>query len=150
MGKESQPRPGGRRWYRPIDCERFQLHPFFDEPPAPIPQRPVEETISGFMKELGLQQSLRAQELIEAWPSLVGRQIAARARPGPVERGVLIVYVNSSPWLQELSRFAQRQILEKVHARFGNREIRSIRMLLDPDLQEPPPTQPSRFRRRGE
>ena len=95
----------------------------------------MADLVAGTLKEAGCEQDLRHHRILEAWPALVGPDIARRARPGPVDNKTLTIYVTSSAWLHELSRYGQRQILTKLQHQFGPQTIRNVRLLLDPDLQ---------------
>ena len=56
-------------------------------------------------------------EIVEAWPGLVGTQIAANAWPARVTRdGTLVVNAADSIWAFELGQQA-----EEIHARLGER-----------------------------
>jgi predicted nucleic acid-binding Zn ribbon protein len=84
------------------------------------------------MESLGLAGEAMQQALIAEWPSLVGPQVAQHARPGRLDRKVLHLFIDSSPWLSELSRYGQKQILENLQRRFGAAAISGIRLQLDP------------------
>ncbi len=126
-------RPGYRRYYGRLERERFGLS-WEAQPPAPDKEVELGGLVPSILKSMGLEQDLWQKQLFEDWVSLVGPQIAKNARPGQVEGGTLAVYVTSSAWLSELSRFAKPQILKKLQAQFGAKRIRSIRLQLDPDL----------------
>jgi hypothetical protein len=119
--------------YREIDRERFGLRN--EPPPSPDHTAPLKQLVPGFLKVLKIEEGLWEQQLMEQWAELVGPQLAGRARPGKVERKVLMVYVTSSAWLQELNRFGRPQILKNLQAAFGADRVRDIRLVLDPDLR---------------
>lgn len=56
------------------------------------------------------------QQVLAAWPELVGPAVAAQTRPWALRAGVLQVGVSSSPWVQTLM-FERLRILEKLNAR---------------------------------
>lgn len=95
----------------------------------------IGDLISGVMKDLGLEQRLWERAITEEWPTLVGRQVAAHTRPGPLERGTLVVFVRHSTWLAELRHCGMQEILLNLQKRFGADRIRAVRLQLDP---EPP------------
>ena len=128
-------RPGYRRYYGIVDRERFGL-PWGAEPPAPKNEIEVGGLVPGILRNMGLEQELWQKQLFEEWVSLVGPQIARNARPGQVEGTILTVYVTSSVWLNELSRFAKPQMVQKLKAKFGANRIRGIRLQLDPDVNK--------------
>lgn len=133
MSRHPHRRPGYRRWYSTLERERFGLTWELDPPPPPS-DLSVPGLVNKALQGFGLDQDLWHRQILEAWPEMVGPDITRRARPGRIENRVLTVYVTSSAWLSELSRFGQRQILAKLQARFGPDRIRSVRLALDPDL----------------
>jgi predicted nucleic acid-binding Zn ribbon protein len=133
MAPNRQRRPGYRRRFSPINQERFGVS-WDQEPPAPDRTRDLAELVTGVLKEAGCAQHLQHQQILDAWPTLVGPDIARRARPGPIENQTLAIYVTSSAWLNELARYGQRQILAKIQHQFGPKIIRNVRLQLDPDL----------------
>ncbi|MFH0982921.1 MAG: DUF721 domain-containing protein [Planctomycetota bacterium] len=93
----------------------------------------IGDIIPGVMKQLGLDKHLWEQAILSEWPALVGPQVAAHTRPGRIERGTLFVFVSHSTWLNELSRYGKKEMLENLQKRFGADKIKSIRLQLDPD-----------------
>lgn len=74
------------------------------------------EALAGYLQRSGLQERVERAGVIEAWPSLVGDQIAAVTSPESVSPdGVLRVRVASAPWAAELSLMTPK-ILAKVNA----------------------------------
>jgi predicted nucleic acid-binding Zn ribbon protein len=86
------------------------------------------------LKELGLDEEVWEMTLAREWEALVGPQVAAHTRPGPVRYRTLTVFVVHSVWLHELGRFgARKQLLANLQERFGRHRIRDLRLALDPD-----------------
>ena len=127
------------RWA--LERDRFHLEP---GRPQPIPDSTskMADLVSGFMKEVGLEDKRWHQALLNEWPALVGAQVAQRARPGRIQNRVLTIFVTSPVWLNELSRYSKPQMLKNLQARFGANLIRDIRLQPDPDVQKPPPRNP--------
>jgi predicted nucleic acid-binding Zn ribbon protein len=122
-------RPYSRgRWA--VEKERFQIQ---GDPAPAFHDAPLSDLLTDVMKRLRIDDQFWIRKLSEDWPSVVGEQVARRTRPGQVQRQTLVVFVESSVWLAELSRFAQKQILENVQKHAGNAKIRTIRLQLDPE-----------------
>ena len=124
-----------RRQYRKgrweVQRERCRLA----DPAPPSPScdaSPLGTFIPQLMKRLGLAEQHWVGRLEEAWPGLVGDAVAGHTRPGRLEHGVLVVFVDSSVWLSELSRYGRGEMLASVRRRFGSRKISNIRLQLDP------------------
>jgi predicted nucleic acid-binding Zn ribbon protein len=87
------------------------------------------------MKKLGLESQQWLDTLENEWGAVVGEDVAKHARPGRFEDGHLVVFVDSSVWMSELSRYGKDKILNNIRERFGTKKIRSISLQLDPDWQ---------------
>ena len=88
-------------------------------------------------RSLGLpQEDAAAMRIESAWPGAVGPDVAAHARPGPVEGGTLTVFVKGSVWLSELRREARTALLPKLREAMsrdgGTCPVRAIRVAPDP------------------
>ena len=65
----------------------------------------------------GIDDQVRARQVIAEWADLVGPRIAQRTRPAEVKERVLIVEVATSAWLHELTLLRPQllaQLLERV------------------------------------
>lgn len=65
--------------------------------------------------------------LRRAWASLVGTDVARRARPDALAAGTLTVLVDNSPWLHELT-LRTEAMRQRIAERFP--EVRSLRFAL--------------------
>lgn len=111
--------------------QRERHHLDRDTPPETGQSTSLAEVIPSVVKELGLADEVLHRALLDEWTTLVGPQVAQHAHPGRLERRVLCIFVDSSAWLSELSRYGQKQLLANLQKRFGD-AIRSVRLQLDP------------------
>jgi predicted nucleic acid-binding Zn ribbon protein len=118
------------RWE--VTRERFRIPEM--APPAPDRSVHIGTVVSAVMKSLGLDDRLWQRELDAEWPELVGKMVATHARPGSIEGNRLIVFVDNSVWLAELSRYRRTELLKVLQRRFGQK-ISDVILRLDP---EPP------------
>ena len=117
------------RWR--VERERHQLT---DENPASrTSETRIDNVVAGLLRRLGVADSVWLRELEESWPRLVGGPIAAHTRPGRYDKGVLTIYVDSSVWLSELSRFSQKELLQRLQSAFTRERIRAVRLQMDPE-----------------
>jgi predicted nucleic acid-binding Zn ribbon protein len=79
------------------------------------------------MKELGLGERLRADEILGAWREVVGEFVAKHSAPQQLKAGVLYVSVLQPTVHFELDRVWKRDILDKLKKRFGSRTVREIK-----------------------
>jgi len=128
MAKRQTYNPG--RWQ--VERERGQIG--LHKPPPPYDRTAsLGSVIPGVMKRLGLEVDAWLQELGEEWGTLVGAGVARHARPGRVQKNNLVVFVDSSVWLNELARYGKDELLANLQKRFGRDKVRSLSFQLDPD-----------------
>lgn len=60
------------------------------------------------------------------WDSVVGKTIAEHAQPSTIKKGVLVVKVSDSVWLQELE-FKAKEIKERLNGKLQSEPIKKIR-----------------------
>ncbi len=70
----------------------------------------------------------------DTWRRLVGDRVARRTEPGPLSGGVLVIYVASAPWAQELSLLTN-ELLERLHTL--KLTITSVRFRVRQQIQGP-------------
>ena len=102
-------------------------------PRADPDPRPLGELLPDVMRRLGLEHVQWSVRLERDWAELAGPAVALHARPGTVRDGILTVFVDSSVWLSELSRFGRRPLLARLQAAYGADDVRDVRFRLDPD-----------------
>lgn len=87
---------------------------------------PVKEALRRLTASLGIARKLGEYEVITSWEELVGEQIARVTKPERIERGILVVSVDSAPWRTELS-MRRLEIVEHINHAVGRRVIKEIR-----------------------
>ena len=114
----------------------------FERNPARLPLPPFKDgelvgaAALRVMRALDLPQEDAAAALVERlWPEAAGPDVAAHARPGALQGGVLHVRVRGSAWLAELRREAPAGILPKLREAFAKIgapcPVRSLRVVPD-------------------
>lgn len=87
------------------------------------------ERIGGLLKQVfgarGMEERLNRYQAWLIWDQVVGKQIAARARPLRFRQGVLEVQVDHPVWMQQL-QMLKPQILEKLNRQLPNAKIEDI------------------------
>ncbi len=109
-----------------MDKVRYHL----DKPPAP--NRDFK-SVADILKDVvgGLEQPTQENVLIlrEAWPKLVGAQIAKHSEPGFIKDFKLFVFVDHPGWMPELERL-KRPLLIKLQSSYRELRIRQLQFLL--------------------
>lgn len=118
------------RWQ--VERERCQIP---DARPRSRQSEPVRmgDIVAGALKQLGPNASTWVRGLESEWLELVGTPLARHARPGKYREGNLVVFVDSSTWLNEIKRYHQATMLAKLRARFGEDRIKSLVVQVDPE-----------------
>lgn len=90
----------------------------------------IGDALRGFLKSSGLETRVSQAEVIPKWKSLVGPQIAAVTEPLLVNsEGTLLVAVQSSAWMSELS-LMEPQLLRAINKDKRSGAIKKIRFRL--------------------
>ena len=92
----------------------------------------VAKIVPEVLRRLGLEDQEWLGQLGDEWSKLAGDAVAKHSRPGRVQQGNLVVFVDSSVWLSELARYGKAVLLANVQKRFGNERIKSVSFQLDP------------------
>jgi len=128
--RRGRSKKGRGKWQ--VERERHQLDQsrpdvFFKD------ASPIGEMIPRLMKKIGLEDEQWLETLSMEWARLVGEAVARHTRPGRFKKRELTVFVDSSVWLNELSRYGRKEMLAKLRERFGKGKITSISLKLDPE-----------------
>ncbi len=125
MEQPRNSRPNRDRW----DMDKVRYH--LDHPPAP--KRDIrhvgdilKDVVEGF--DQPVQENVRV--LREAWPKLVGAQIAKHCEPGFIKDFALHVFVNHPGWMPELER-QKRILLQKLQGNYREMRIRRLNFILE-------------------
>lgn len=76
----------------------------------------VDRVLSEVLEEAGVLRQVQRMEVLDAWPELVGEQLARVTKARAVDGGRLIVEVQSSAWLMELNMM-RGDFLRRVNER---------------------------------
>ncbi|MBS3982887.1 MAG: DUF721 domain-containing protein [Dethiobacter sp.] len=94
---------------------------------------PIEQLLAKTLRKLPNAKKIKGQMLIDAWPDVVGLQIAAKAKAIMFENGILFVWVRDSVWAQHLllqkrqivgslNKAVRTNILTNIHYQVGGKE----------------------------
>ena len=89
--------------------------------------RAPADLLPKLMQQLGLNERLRENEVIEAWKHIVGDFIAVHSAPVSLRDGVLFVRVLQPTLHYQFETISKTEILRKLKQRFGGRTIRDLR-----------------------
>ena len=122
-------RKGGGKWQ--IERERCRISDW--KPPHAFREaEPVDGALMRVMGGLGIREESFGTDVAERWTEVVTGPIAQHTRPGGLDGTRLVVFVDSSVWLSELSRFGKKKLLEKIQKVWGADRIQDITLRMDP------------------
>lgn len=87
----------------------------------------IHQVLHGCRKD-SIQQ---LTQICSLWNHAVGEVIAKNAQPAALKEKVLIVHVNSSPWIQQL-QFLKREIVEKINQASEQEILEDIKFKIGP------------------
>ena len=88
----------------------------------------ISDALVDFLRESGLEKSVLAVQVEEAWPRVMGPMVAQLTRSVEVKDGMLIVRVSSAALKAQLfeNRF---ELVRKLNEAVGAEAIRDCRIL---------------------
>jgi len=114
-----------------VNRERFQLTDH--EPTLEGVTVPIHEVITSVFGNIDANDRSWLRELEKEWSVLIG-PAADHARLGRFNRKMLVIYVDSSVWLNELVRYERAGMLARLQKRFGAERIKGIRFQAEPGV----------------
>jgi len=110
-----------------MDKIRYHL----GKPPPPNREiRAIDSILKDVLDGLEQPQSENILILRDAWPKLVGAQIAKHSEPGFIKEFALYVFVDHPGWMPELERI-KRPLLMKLQSSYRELRIRKLNLLLE-------------------
>lgn len=88
--------------------------------------KPLGDVLPKVLAKVRIEQRLSESQIVEVWKRTIDPVLTAHARPVSLAKGTLFVSVDSSPWLSEIVRYRQREILEKMQLAVGRDVVKKI------------------------
>lgn len=89
----------------------------------------IGHALSSFLKGTRLDRRLHEQQVVLAWPRLVGPEVAAHSTATQLRRGMLWVTVSGSTWVQHI-QFLKPKIQSALRQEFPEIPVRDIRCVV--------------------
>jgi predicted nucleic acid-binding Zn ribbon protein len=87
----------------------------------------IGSTLGKILKESGLLEGIKRQQILAAWPDMVGSEFARRSRPVRIARETLWVEAEGSSWSVQIM-MVRREIVKRYRERFGELPFRDLRV----------------------
>ena len=87
---------------------------------------PIKEIIDTIFTTSTLPINFDDMRIWKLWDGVVGKKIAEHARPFSIKKGILLVMVTDSIWLQELE-FKTEGIKERLNSKLQRKAVKKIR-----------------------
>lgn len=113
-----------------IEKERFRLTD--PVPPHPETDLSLRPAIARLFAKLDSQTGSSIHKIQTKWKMIAGGTVAGHSCPGRLAGNVLYVYVDSSVWLAEISRFHSENILRKIQGEIGSGAVKGVRFQVNP------------------
>lgn len=87
---------------------------------------PIGDLVGQLLRKYRQASDHKLTKLWDIWESAVGGPIAENTRPAAFKGSILIIYVTSSTWMQQL-QFLKKDLIEKVNAALGEDLVEEIK-----------------------
>lgn len=88
---------------------------------------PIKFILDKVLRDLNLKNRQEQGRICEFWGEVVGEKIAKHTFPYSLtEQGKLLVNVDSSPWVEELSRFHKEKIRKAANRILGRGVVKKV------------------------
>ncbi len=88
----------------------------------------IGNILSQYLKNLGLEQSIKRHKALLLWPEIVGPAIADITKPQRVSNKILFVQVNNMTWRNELIYYKD-EMIQKINTKMGEHIIEEIKFV---------------------
>lgn len=86
----------------------------------------VGDLLTRFLEQLTKQQQIQGEQVLLAWPEVIGKQLAPMTRAVSFIDGVLFVKVQNATLYSLLSQYERPRLLAALKKRFPHAEIRAL------------------------
>ncbi len=83
--------------------------------------------LKDLLDRLRLSESMAGWKAVEVWPEAVGERVASHTRAIAFHEGTLVVEVDSSTWMNELT-YLKRRLIEELNRRLDGDVVRDVRL----------------------
>jgi predicted nucleic acid-binding Zn ribbon protein len=92
---------------------------------------PLRDALAGVGRELGLPEPTRLTTLLDAWPDIVGADLAPHAHVRSLRDGVLVVGVDAPAFATQV-KYLEAHVRDRASDLVGRGVVRSLRVVVNP------------------
>lgn len=86
----------------------------------------IDKIVKNVIENLSGKGRISEEEIAQIWREAVGEKMARHTRPVSIRKSVLLVNVDGSGWLYELT-VKKRDILKKLEGKFKGKQLKGLR-----------------------
>jgi Dna[CI] antecedent, DciA len=90
----------------------------------------LKTLLPSLLRKMEKLQQDRPQQIIDAWPKVVGEKWALLSKAASFVDGILIVKVKNSTVLSQLVQYEKQKILKSLREKFPSHTIHEIRFCM--------------------
>jgi hypothetical protein len=104
----------------------------------------IGDVVDELFRRRELARGIPAGRLLREWSTVVGDRLAAASSPIRLERGTLVVAVDSGPWGAQLA-FLSEEVRRRANEVLGTEVVTRVQVVVDPVRASSgrPPREPS-------
>jgi hypothetical protein len=114
--------------------ERFQLD---DDavPPTTNATTAIKKPVEAALASFGIVSDSVQRTLMDHWNTIAGHPLCRHLRPGPLNRGILIIYATNSVILAEMRTAQGATLLKNIQAATSPGDVKKLVFQIDPDTR---------------
>src|SRR3989338_5591396 len=93
--------------------------------PEEAPEKPLEGLLKSALAKIAKREPFREDLVKAVWGKAVGAKAARHSSPASFKRARLVVNVDGSSWLYELT-LKKKEIIRKLGGKFGGKSLKEI------------------------
>ena len=90
---------------------------------------PISGVFASVLDKLGLTEPMMRYQAVLRWDQVVGAQVGKHTRAYSIDKGILLVLVDSHVWIRELT-FLKPDIMRKLNTALGSEIVQDIHFVL--------------------
>ncbi|MCK4261854.1 DUF721 domain-containing protein [bacterium] len=86
----------------------------------------IKTVLDKVLRNLDIERKKEEGEIWQNWREWIGEDVGRHTQPQSLNYGKLVVNVDSSVWVEQLTKFRKEEILKELNRRLGKDLIKEI------------------------